>query len=29
MTTVSLTISEALDIALKSYYAGKLAEAVR
>ena len=27
MTTVSLTISEALDIALKSYYAGKLADA--
>ena len=27
MTTVSLTISEVLDIALKSYYAGKLAEA--
>jgi Tfp pilus assembly protein PilF len=27
MTTVSLTISEAFDIALKSYYAGKLAEA--
>ena len=27
MTTVSLTISEVFDIALKSYYAGKLAEA--
>ena len=27
MTTVSLTISEAFDIALKTYYAGKLAEA--
>lgn len=27
MTAVSLTISEALDIALKSYYGGKLAEA--
>ncbi|HLX17519.1 MAG TPA: tetratricopeptide repeat protein [Bradyrhizobium sp.] len=27
MTTVSLTISEAFDIALKSFYAGKLAEA--
>ncbi|SDT35591.1 Tfp pilus assembly protein PilF [Bradyrhizobium canariense] len=27
MTTVSLTVSEVFDIALKSYYAGKLAEA--
>jgi Tfp pilus assembly protein PilF len=27
MTTVSLTISEVFDIALKSYYTGKLAEA--
>jgi Tfp pilus assembly protein PilF len=27
MTTVSLTISEAFDIALKSYYAGEFAEA--
>src|ERR1700742_2881007 len=27
MTTVSLTISEVFDIALKTYYAGKFAEA--
>ena len=27
MTTVSLTVSEAFDVALKSYYAGKFAEA--
>src|ERR1700756_1309664 len=27
MTTVSLTLSQALDVALKFYYAGKLAEA--
>jgi tetratricopeptide (TPR) repeat protein len=27
MTTISMTVSEAFDIALKSYYAGKLAEA--